>query len=134
MDHRLPIRPVSPYEPTPLVYPSSGFDDQTLRQVVRVRGGGDRLRIRLSNLYGKEPLTIARTRCALHTTGSACPRHRRPSHLGGTTEVSVNAGHEAVSDPVDLATTTGTDLVISTYHATPCEPATCTKPVQSSVR
>ncbi|MFE3906898.1 GDSL-type esterase/lipase family protein [Streptomyces sp. NPDC059153] len=117
--------PVSPYEPTPLVYPSRGFDDQTLRQVVRVRGGGDRLRVRLSNLYGKEPLTIARTRCALHTTGSAiAPGTDALVTFGGATEVNVNAGHEAISDPVDLATTTEVDLVISTYHATPCEPAT----------
>ncbi|GAA3016897.1 hypothetical protein [Streptosporangium longisporum] len=29
-----------------------------------------------------------------------------------------------MSDPVGLATTTETDLVISTYHATPCGPAT----------
>jgi hypothetical protein len=33
-----------------------GFADQTLRQVVRVGAGGSRLRIRLSNLFGTQPL------------------------------------------------------------------------------
>ncbi|MEV1174998.1 GDSL-type esterase/lipase family protein [Nonomuraea sp. NPDC049784] len=116
--------PVSPYEPT-LVYPSRSFDDQTLRQIVRVRGGGDHLRVRFSNLYGKEPLTIARTRVALHATGSAiAPGTDIEATFGGTSDVTIDAGHEAVSDPVGLATTTETDLVISTYYATPCGPAT----------
>jgi lysophospholipase L1-like esterase len=116
--------PVSPYEPT-LVYPSRSLEDQTLRQIVRVHGGGDRLRVRLSNLYGKELLTIARTRIARHATGSAItPGTDTQVTFGGTPGVSIDAGHEAVSDPVDLATTTETDLAISTYHATPCGPAT----------
>jgi lysophospholipase L1-like esterase len=117
--------PVSPYEPVPLVYPSRGFDDQTLRQVVRVCGGGDRLRIRLSNLYGKESLTVARTRIAVHATGSAAvPGSDTGVTFGGAPDVTIDTGQEAVSDPVDFATTTSSDLVISTYHATPCGPAT----------
>ncbi|MEV1248236.1 SGNH/GDSL hydrolase family protein [Nonomuraea sp. NPDC050022] len=116
--------PVSPYEPT-LVHPSRSFDDQTLRQIVRVRGGGARLRVRLSNLYGKEPLTIARIRIALHATASAItPGTDTEVTFGGTPDVTIEAEHEAVSDPVDLATTAETDLVISTYYAAPCGPAT----------
>jgi hypothetical protein len=46
---------------------SDGFSNQTVRQVVRVSGGGSQVRVRLSNLYGTKPLkvtgaTIARTR------------------------------------------------------------------------
>ncbi|GIJ29155.1 hypothetical protein Vqi01_43170 [Micromonospora qiuiae] len=36
-----------------------------------MRGGGERLRVRLSNLYGKQPLTIARTRVAALEVGSS---------------------------------------------------------------
>ncbi len=36
-----------------------GFSDQTVRQEVRVSGGGNVVRIRLSNLYGTEPLRLA---------------------------------------------------------------------------
>jgi hypothetical protein len=38
---------------------------------VRVHGAGDRLRVRLSNQYGKQPLTIARTYVAAHDTRSS---------------------------------------------------------------
>ncbi|GLW11347.1 hypothetical protein Misp01_64750 [Microtetraspora sp. NBRC 13810] len=63
--------PVSPYEPMTLIHEPRGFADQTLRQVVRVHGGADRLRIRLSNLYGTQTLTVARTHLAAHTTAAA---------------------------------------------------------------
>ena len=36
-----------------------GFSNQTVRQEVRVSGGGNVARIRLSNLYGTEPLRLA---------------------------------------------------------------------------
>ncbi|MER5324696.1 hypothetical protein [Streptosporangium roseum] len=41
--------PVSAYEPMTLIHPSRAFRDQTLRQIVRLRGSGDRLRVRLGN-------------------------------------------------------------------------------------
>ncbi|MEV5575247.1 GDSL-type esterase/lipase family protein [Spirillospora sp. NPDC052269] len=117
--------PVSPDEP-PLVHPSRGFEDQTFRQIVRVRDGGDRLRVRLSNLYGKEPLTIARTRVALHAAGSAIVpcTDTQVTFGGGAPDVTIEVGNEAVSDPVEFATAGETDLVVSTYQATPCGPAT----------
>lgn len=117
--------PVSPDEPTPLVYPSRGFDDQTLRQVVRVYSGGDRLRIRISNRYGKEPLAVARTRIAVHATGAATvPGTDTGVTFGGARDVTIGTGQEAVSDPVNLAATNGSSLVISTYYAVPCGRAT----------
>lgn len=75
--------PISPYESLTIVYPSRGFHNQTLRQIVRVRGGGEFLRVRLSNLYGKQPFTIARTRMAALEAGSLrssrAPTLRSPS-------------------------------------------------------
>ena len=41
------------------------LDAQTLRQIVRVSAGGDRARVRISNLYGVEPLTIGAAHLAL---------------------------------------------------------------------
>jgi hypothetical protein len=48
---------ISPYEQIQLTEPR-GFADQTVRQVLHMAGGGDRLRVRLTNLYGRTPLTI----------------------------------------------------------------------------
>ncbi|WP_431904281.1 GDSL-type esterase/lipase family protein [Nonomuraea sp. bgisy101] len=110
--------PVSAHEPMTLIYPSRTFRDQTLRQIVRVRGAGDRLRVRLSNQYGKQPLTIARSHVAAHDTRSSIiPGTDIAVTFAGTAQVTIEAGAEAVSDPVDFATAGETDLVVSTYHA-----------------
>ncbi|MYY81707.1 MULTISPECIES: GDSL-type esterase/lipase family protein [unclassified Streptomyces] len=48
---------VSPYETIDL-FELRGFAGHTLRQIIRLDGGGTALRIRLSNRYGKKPLHI----------------------------------------------------------------------------
>ncbi|WP_371782792.1 SGNH/GDSL hydrolase family protein [Streptosporangium subroseum] len=117
--------PVSPYESMTLIHPSRGFGNETLRQVVRVRGGGDRLRVRFSNLYGKQPLTIASTRVAALESGSSIIATTDTAiTFDGTPHVTIGVGAEAVSDPVDFATTAETDLVVSTYYASETGPAT----------
>ena len=49
---------------------SAGFTDQTLRQVIQVSGGGRRVRVRLSNLYGTRPLRITRATIAATSDGA----------------------------------------------------------------
>jgi hypothetical protein len=46
---------ISPYEQIQLTEPR-GFADQRVRQVLHMAGGGERLRVRLTNLYGRTPL------------------------------------------------------------------------------
>ncbi|MFE3450841.1 SGNH/GDSL hydrolase family protein [Nonomuraea sp. NPDC059194] len=109
--------PVSAYESMTLIYPSRAFHDQTLRQIVRVHGVGDQLRVRLSNQYGKQSLTIARTSVATHDTRSSITTGTDTAvTFAGTAHVTIDAGAEAVSDPVYFGTTGQTDLVVSTYH------------------
>ena len=45
--------------------------DQTIRQIVRVSIGGQRLRVRLSNAFGSGPLVIGAAHVALRSTGAA---------------------------------------------------------------
>lgn len=116
--------PVSPHEPMTLIHPPRGFHDQTLRQVVRLSGGGTRLRVRLGNLYGKDPLTIARIRVAAHRTAAAILPHTDTAvTFGGAHQVTIPPGQEAISNPLDLTTTPGTDLVLSSYHAAATGPS-----------
>src|SRR2546430_1123119 len=60
---------ISPYEHTLFTEPR-GFADQTVRQVLHMAGGGERLRVRLTNRYGRTALTIA---AANHVTSPALP-------------------------------------------------------------
>ena len=48
-----------------------GFHQQTVRQMLRVSKGGDRLRIRLSNEYGASPIRIGAATVALAAKNGA---------------------------------------------------------------
>ncbi|WP_424641382.1 GDSL-type esterase/lipase family protein [Embleya sp. AB8] len=116
---------MSPYESMPLIHPSRGFADETLRQIVRVRGSGEQLRIRLTNRFGRQPLTVGRTRVAAHRAGSTIvPGTDRAVTFAGAAHVVIPEGAEVVSDVVEFATTDETDLVLSTYHPVPTGLAT----------
>lgn len=111
---------LSPYETIQLKSPR-GFRDQTLRQILHLDGGGEAVRLQLSNEYGKEPLVIAAARVAVRAgradaaEPALLPGTDRPLLFGGADEVTVPVGGVVQSDPVDLAVSAGTDLVLSLY-------------------
>ncbi|HKI14036.1 MAG TPA: SGNH/GDSL hydrolase family protein [Roseiarcus sp.] len=77
--------------------------DQTVRQVGRVSIGGNRVRIVVSNEYGKLPLTIGAAHVALAGTGSAIAAGSdRKLTFSGQDSITIPPGAPAVSDPVDL--------------------------------
>src|SRR5450830_1660589 len=51
------------------------LDEQTVRQVARISLGGKRVRIVLSNAYGRTPLTIKNATVALAGAASAIDQH-----------------------------------------------------------
>jgi lysophospholipase L1-like esterase len=89
---------------------------QTLRQVVRTAAGGARVRIRLSNQFGKAPLTIGAARVGLSAGGShVAPGSDRALSFGGRTAVTIAPGASTLSDPVDLAVGARQPLAVSLY-------------------
>lgn len=90
-----------------------GFWRQSLRQVVRLSGGGDRLRIRLSNAYGTSPVRVA----------GASVGGRRLS-FGGARDVAIPARGEVVSDPAQLAVSAGESVAVTLYFEEATGPAT----------
>jgi hypothetical protein len=77
--------------------------NQTVRQVGRVSIGGNRVRIVVSNEYGKLPLTIGAAHVALAGTGSAIAAGSdRKLTFSGQDSTIIPPGAPAVSDPVDL--------------------------------
>ncbi|MFD9910967.1 SGNH/GDSL hydrolase family protein [Streptomyces sp. NPDC059063] len=83
----------------------AGFDNQTLRQVVRVTEGGDSARIRLSNAYGASPLRIeAATLAKTDGTKGAAVKKGSVRHLtfGGKKSVTIPAGGQLSSDAAAL--------------------------------
>jgi lysophospholipase L1-like esterase len=110
---------------TTLTGPSRSFDDQTVRQIVRLSVGGARVRVRLSNLFGAAPLTVGAAHVAFSAGDAAIvPDSDRTLRFDGDTSVSIPAGEERVSDPVALRVDAETLLAVSLYLPEPTGPAT----------
>lgn len=90
--------------------------DQTLRQVARISVGGDRVRIALSNAYGREPVTIGAARIARSLGGDRIdPGSDRALTFGGRNSVTLLPGAPALSDPVELSAPALAELAVSLY-------------------
>jgi lysophospholipase L1-like esterase len=106
--------------------PLAGFTDTTLRQRIHVSVGGETVRLRLTNVYGKAPLvvgsaTLARPGAA---PGDVDAASLVPVTFAGATAVTLPVGAEFVSDPVHLSVLGDRDLLASLYLPGPTGPAT----------
>ncbi len=99
-----------------LAPPPPIFADQTLRQVVRVSLGGERVRVVLSNTFGTLPLDIGGAQVARRSKDAAIESgSNRRLMFGGRDTTTIPAGAVVVSDPVDLDLLPLSDLVIDVY-------------------
>lgn len=106
----------SPQTPADTWDHPAAFGDQTLRQIVHVSMGGDTLRVRFSNAFGRQPLVIGAASIALSAGGAAIvPGTSRPLTFGGHASITVPAGAPALSDPVALHVPPLANLAISLY-------------------
>ncbi|MGC4044345.1 MAG: SGNH/GDSL hydrolase family protein [Armatimonas sp.] len=96
--------------------PPPGFVNQTVRQLVRVSLGGQRLRVRLTHTHGTTPVTFTGVHIALGLPGGKIvPGSSRALLFHGEPEVTIPAGNLIVSDPLDFPLTPFSDLAI-TFH------------------
>jgi lysophospholipase L1-like esterase len=103
----------------------AGFSDQTVRQEVRVSGGGNVARIRLSNLDGTEPLRIKEATIAESAGGAATePGTMRPLTFRGSRSVTIPAGQVTASDATGLHVAPLESLTVTLYFAAPTGPST----------
>ncbi|WP_165187782.1 SGNH/GDSL hydrolase family protein [Caulobacter soli] len=98
----------------------------TLRQVVHLSLGGDRIRLRLSNAFGTGPLRLSGVHVARAMAAGSPridPATDRTVTFAGANEVTIPAGADYLSDPVDLAAGALSDLAVSLrYDAAPAQP------------
>ena len=88
----------------------------TLRQIVRISEGGDNLRLRLSNAYGKTPLHLDDVRVARRIAGSRIDTTTDAAvTFNGRTGVVIPPGAYMMSDPVSLKIEAGSDLAVSVF-------------------
>ncbi len=95
------------------VRPLSGV---TLRQIVHVSVGGPQIRVRFTNAFGTDPLTISDAHAALSTGSSAVqPGADQSITFGGADTVRIPPGAEIFSDPVALTVPPLSDVAVSFY-------------------
>ena len=107
--------------------PPGDLRDATLRQLVRLSIGGPTLRVHLSNAFGTEPLRFTSVHIArpLSLASSAIdPQSDRPLTFSGAAAVTVPAGAEVLSDPIDDPVPPLTSLAITFHLDEPPSPET----------
>ncbi|MFH9063301.1 GDSL-type esterase/lipase family protein [Streptomyces coeruleorubidus] len=91
-----------------------GTSEVTVRIPVRVSAGGSSVRIRLTNGFTTEPVTIGQATVGLRDGGSDVTKPQK-LRFGGKSEVTIPAGEQAASDQVQLTVPARSDLVVSLY-------------------
>jgi lysophospholipase L1-like esterase len=95
---------------------TGAFTNQTLRMTMRASLGGNQVRVRISNAYGKRPLDIGGAHIALRDKGAGIvPSSDRKLGFGGAPTTTIAAGAVLFSDPVALDLTPLADLAVSLY-------------------
>ncbi|MFZ0690249.1 MAG: SGNH/GDSL hydrolase family protein, partial [Acidobacteriaceae bacterium] len=98
--------------------PTDDLRDATLRQIVRISVGGVTLRVHLSNAFGADSLHFTAVHIARPLSPASAaidPASDKPLTFGGSTDVTIPAGAEYVSDPIDYPIPPLSNLAI-TFH------------------
>lgn len=96
------------------------FENQTLREIVHTSVGGNSVRVRLSNAYGRESVTIQSAHIALRDHDSsitAASDHALT--FGGRSFVTIPPNANVLSDAVQLTVPPLSDVSISLYLPKP---------------
>src|SRR5215211_7097364 len=80
--------------------PQTGADDQTFRLIVRPDLWGDTFRLRFSNVFGTQPVTIDGVYAGLQANSAALvPGSNRPVTFSGMDRITIPAGELEYGDP-----------------------------------
>lgn len=92
------------------------FRNQTLRLIVHTSAGGKTVRIKISNVFGDQPLIIGSAHIARRTdVANINPSSDRIVKFDKQSSVTIPAGSLTSSDPVDLDVPPLSDLAISLF-------------------
>lgn len=84
--------------------PEPGLSNRTIRQIVRVSIGGDRLQMKFSNEYSSKPVTLKAVHVAVSTGGGTIdPSTDIALTFDGKQEVTMEPGGAITSDPFPFA-------------------------------
>lgn len=105
--------------------PGRSFENQTVRQVIRVGAGGDQIRIRFTNEYGEKPLQVGTATVQLAGPDGAAIGAPVPVTFGGLASISIPRFSPMLSDPIALPVKALENLSVSLFFPQPTGPCTC---------
>jgi lysophospholipase L1-like esterase len=105
------------------VMPGS-VSNQTLRQVVRLSIGGNKVKIRLSNEFGTVPLLIGSASVTIARGDGESVENLLPVTFGGSRSIVIPPGAPALSDPIELQIAPLSDIAVNLYLPETTELAT----------
>ncbi|AFQ52198.1 GDSL-type esterase/lipase family protein [Burkholderia cepacia] len=96
--------------------PFPQFKDQTIRQIAHLSTGGTAIKIKFSNQFGVEPLTLDRVHIARNLgNGNIDPSTDKPLTFSGRDAVTIPAGADVYSDEIPYQTERLSDISVSMY-------------------
>src|SRR5580658_4649074 len=101
--------------------------DATVRQIFHLSAGGAAIRVHVSNAFGGSPLHFTAVHIALPVSAASAEidaKSDRAVTFAGNAEVTVPAGAEFVSDPVDSPVAALSDLAVTFHLDAPPAPQT----------
>jgi lysophospholipase L1-like esterase len=115
----------SPQQPVTAFGSAPSFANQTVREIVRISVGGGRIRVRLSNEFGGQPITIGAAHVGISAGGSSIKSGSdRVLTFSGQPSIVIPPGAPALSDPVSLDVSDLASLAVSLYLPQATVPAT----------
>jgi lysophospholipase L1-like esterase len=103
----------------------AGFDNHSVRQVVRMSRGGSELRIQFSNAYGTRPLVVAGATVGRARVGASVVADSvRTLRFGGRTSTRIPVGGAITSDGLPFKTKALESLTVTLYLSDATGPAT----------
>ena len=105
--------------------PSPSFENQTIRQIVRLSAGGSGVRVNLTNEYGSAPLKIGSATVSLSDAAGTPIGEPIALTFSGMSSAEIPPGAPLYSDTIDLPVEALQSLSISVYFPEATGPCTC---------
>ncbi|MDR6225782.1 SGNH/GDSL hydrolase family protein [Desmospora profundinema] len=95
---------------------AEGVSNRTVRMILRPHLEGDRVRVRLSNVFGEGPVTFGAASIAVVWKDAATvPGSQRVLTFNGKRSVTLEAGQSVQSDPVRFAVSRERDVAVNVF-------------------
>lgn len=99
--------------------PPVPLEGKSIRQIVQTSISGEKLRVKLSNEFGKEPVEIKAAEIAAALTSGNSFQIDEPTNtaltFGGKESITIQPGELVVSDPVQFKTTVRQNMAITLH-------------------